>query len=84
MVELGYGLRSGCCGQGYMTEAVAAVTSWALAQTGVTRVEAETAPENTASQRVLLRAGYRPTGSTGAEGPRFFRSCHSLAEPEDS
>ncbi len=84
VVELGYGLRSGCCGQGYMTEAVAAVTSWALAQTGVTRVEAETAPENTASQRVLLRAGYRPTGSTGEEGPRFFCSCHSPAEPEDS
>ena len=82
VVELGYGLRSGCCGRGYMTEAVSAITSWALAQTAVTRVEAETAPENTASQRVLLRAGYRPTGTTGEEGPRFFRSCYSPAEPK--
>ena len=71
MVELGYGLRPGCCGRGYMTEAVKAVSAWAIAQTGVTRVEAETAPENAASQRLLARAGYLPTGEFGEEGPRF-------------
>ena len=69
--ELGYGLREGWCGKGYMTEAVRAISAWALAQTGVTRVEAETAPENLASQRVLERAGYHPTGTVGEEGPRF-------------
>lgn len=70
-VELGYGLREGCCGRGYMTEAVRAICAWALAQDGVARVEAETAPDNPASQRVLLRAGFLPTGENGEEGPRF-------------
>ena len=70
-VELGYGLRAGCCGKGYMTEAVKAIAAWALRQEGVTRVEAETAPDNAASQKLLLRAGFVPSGQTGEEGPRF-------------
>lgn len=71
-VEIGYGLREGCCGRGYMTEAVRTVCGWAAAQPGVRRIEAETEPENGASQRVLARAGFLPTGKTGAEGPRFL------------
>ncbi len=69
--ELGYGLRAGCCGNGYMTEAVRGVCAWALTQEGVRGIEAETAPENTASRNVLLRAGFAATGETGEEGPRF-------------
>ncbi len=69
--ELGYGLRKGRCGRGYMTEAVRALCAWALAQEGVTRIEAETGPDNAASQRVLSRAGFLPTGEIGEEGPRF-------------
>ena len=72
MVELGYGLWDGYCGHGYMTEAVKAISAWAVAQEGVTRVEAETAPENMASQRVLMNAGFIPTGENGEEGPRFI------------
>ena len=72
MVELGYGLRDGYCGHGYMTEAVKAISAWAVAQKGVTRVEAETEPENTASQHVLTNAGFIPTGENGEEGPRFL------------
>ena len=72
MVELGYGLREGYCGHGYMTEAVKAMTKWALGQEGVTRVEAETTPENKASQKVLTSAGFILTGETGEEGPRFL------------
>ena len=71
-VEIGYGLREGFCGCGYMTEAVKAVCAWALTQEGVTRVEAETEPDNAASQRVLARAGFIPAGTTGEEGPRFI------------
>lgn len=71
MVEIGYGLRDGCCGKGYMTEAVRTVCAWALAQPFVTRVEAETEPDNTASQRVLAACGFVPTGTRGEEGPRF-------------
>lgn len=74
MVELGYGLREGFCGNGYMTEAVRAISAWALEQNGVSRVEAETEPENQASQNVLFRSGYVPTGKNGDEGPRFLYS----------
>ena len=75
MVEIGYGLRDGYCGHGYMTEAVIALSKWALAQEGVTCVEAETEPDNLRSQAVLRRAGYVATGQNGAEGPRFrFRA----------
>ena len=70
-VEIGYGLREGFCGRGYMTEAVRRLSEWALSQDGVTRVEAETAPENTASRKVLLKAGFRENGKYGEEGPRY-------------
>ena len=70
-VEIGYGLRDGFCGNGYMTEAVKAATVWALTQTGVTRVVAETDPGNTASQKVLAACGFAPTGTFGEEGPRY-------------
>lgn len=70
-VEIGYGLRDGFTGRGYMTETVRAACAWALRQPGVVRVEAETEPANIASQRVLSRAGFLPTGTQGEEGPRF-------------
>ena len=71
VVEIGYGLRDGFCGSGYMTEAVRTISDWALRQQGVTGVEAETEPGNASSLRVLARAGFVPTGVLGAEGPRF-------------
>ena len=71
MVEIGYGLREGFCGNGYMTEAIKLISEWALMQPGIMRVEAETDPENTASRKVLVACGFHPTGSFGAEGPRF-------------
>lgn len=71
MVEIGYGLRDGHCGNGYMTEAVQRIAEWALSQKGVSRVEAETEADNTASRKVLSRAGFIPTGTVGEEGPRF-------------
>lgn len=72
-VEIGYGLLPEYWGQGYATEAVTAASAWAAAQPGVTRVEAETEPDNAASQRVLEKAGFVPTGELGEEGPRFLR-----------
>lgn len=70
-VEIGYGLLPAFWGKGYATEAVVAVTEWAAKQPGVKTIEAETEPENTASQRVLEKAGFVPTGKNGEEGPRF-------------
>ena len=70
-VEIGYGILAEHRGRGYAAEAVEAAVKWALEQHGVSRVEAETAPDNGASQRVLEKCGFCPTGINGEEGPRF-------------
>lgn len=74
-VEIGYGVLEEYQGQGYAAEAVDAVVVWALDQPDVTRVEAETAPDNRASQRVLEKCGFLPSGTIGEEGSRFFRNA---------
>lgn len=73
-VEIGYGISPEYEGKGYMTEAVQAMTQWAFRQKNIIFVEAETDPENKASQRVLEKCGFVPDG-TGEEGPRFV--CES-------
>ena len=70
--EIGCGLLPEYEHQGYATEAVRAACRWAFEQPGVTAVEAETAPDHAASQAVLHRVGFVPTGTVGAEGPRFI------------
>ena len=70
--EVGYSLSRDCWNQGYATEAVRAACRWAFEQPGVTAVEAETAPDHAASQAVLHRVGFVPTGTVGKEGPRFI------------
>ena len=72
-VEIGYGLHPEHWGKGYATEAVRALCDWAAKQAGVTRIEAETDADNLASQRVLEKSGFLPTGETGEEGPRYIR-----------
>ena len=74
-VEIGYGILEEYQGQGCAAEAVDAAADWALQQPGVKRVEAETAPDNRASQRVLEKCGFLPTGTFGEEGPRFFKTA---------
>ena len=54
-----------------MTEAVKAITEWALSQESVKQVEAETDAENIASQKVLSQSGFVSNGKTGEEGPRY-------------
>lgn len=71
IVEIGYGINEEYAGNGYATEAVSAMVSWALSQPGVFRIEAETEPDNLASQRVLAKSGFIPNGIIGEEGPRF-------------
>lgn len=71
--EIGYGIIDEFQGQGYATEAVKAAVNWALKQVGVLRVEAETEQDNTASQRVLAKCGFVPSGIMGEEGPRYVR-----------
>ena len=73
--EIGYGILEEYQGQGYATEAVGAAVNWALQQPFVSRVEAETDPDNLVSQRVLEKCGFLPSGTVGEEGPRFFRTA---------
>ena len=72
-VEIGYGISEAYRGCGYASEAVDAAVRWALRQPGITRVEAETEADNTASRRVLEKCGFLPSGADGEEGPRFVR-----------
>ena len=70
--EIGYGILEEYQGRGYATEAVEAAVAWAFEQPGVTAVEAEAAPDNRASLRVLEKCGFLPNGTIGEEGPRFI------------
>ncbi|MEA4815067.1 MAG: GNAT family N-acetyltransferase [Oscillospiraceae bacterium] len=70
-VELGYGINSGFEGKGYADESARALIDWAFSQEDVFFVEAETAPDNAASIRVLEKLKFRPDGE-GTEGPRFL------------
>lgn len=78
-VEIGYGIEESFEGQGYTTEGVKAMCQWAFSQKDVYIVEAETEPDNKASQRVLEKAGFVPLDEVGQEGPRF-----ALSKPETS
>ena len=61
-VEIGYGLAAPSRGQGYGSEAVAAVTEWLLSQPGVREVRAHTLTSNAPSRRVLEKAGFTYVG----------------------
>lgn len=71
-VEIGYGILKEYEGNGYATEAVKAVVEWAFGNEDVHSVEAETAPDNQASQKILQKVGFKPNGE-GEEGPRFVK-----------
>lgn len=69
-VEVGYGIDEAYRGQGYATEAVAAMLEWALAQEGVACVQAQTKEWNEISQKVLRNNHFKAAGQ-GQEGPLF-------------
>lgn len=71
MTEIGYGILPEFQGSGYATEAVGAVTQWALSQPNVRCITAETEANNAASQKVLVKTGFTATGEYGEEGPLF-------------
>ncbi len=70
--EIGYGILEACRGQGYATEAVRLALQWAFQHPEINAVEAETAPDNSASRNVLLKCGFQETGTTGEDGPRYI------------
>jgi RimJ/RimL family protein N-acetyltransferase len=63
--DIGYGLAPSARGHGYAAEAVVAIVAIA-AEHGLAEVIADTTPDNVASQRTLLNAGFRLV-STDAE-----------------
>ncbi|MBQ0038720.1 MAG: GNAT family N-acetyltransferase [Clostridiales bacterium] len=71
--EIGYGIAEKHQGHGYATEAVSALADWAFKQPGVSCVTAETEASNIASERVLKKSGFMPTGKVGEEGPLYIR-----------
>ncbi|MGW1796210.1 GNAT family N-acetyltransferase [Streptomyces sp. NPDC001984] len=59
-VEIGYDLAEAARGQGYATEALRALSEWALARDDVSVLFAAIEPDNLASQAVVSRAGFVP------------------------
>jgi len=58
-IEIGYGTYEAFKGKGYMTEAIKAVTEWALDDPNVTTILAETKMTNLASHRVLQKNNFK-------------------------
>jgi [ribosomal protein S5]-alanine N-acetyltransferase len=65
-VEIGYGLAEPYRNHGYATEAVAALCSWLVAETGAVRLTAvNVLGDNWASRRVLEKVGFTVTDESG-------------------
>jgi RimJ/RimL family protein N-acetyltransferase len=64
-VEIGYGLAPSARGHGYAAEAVVGLLTVA-ADNGLSRVLADTTLDNIASQRTLIRAGFRLVSTDAA------------------
>jgi RimJ/RimL family protein N-acetyltransferase len=60
--EVGYVLARPYWGQGYMTEAAAALVDTAFGKLGFNRLEADIDPRNTASAKLLERLGFQREG----------------------
>ncbi|MFJ4360599.1 GNAT family N-acetyltransferase [Streptomyces massasporeus] len=76
-VEVGYDLVDGARGHGYATEALRALSSWALGRPEVRTVVANVERDNLPSQNVLTRAGFTQV----AEDPEHL--TYELREPGD-
>jgi RimJ/RimL family protein N-acetyltransferase len=61
-VEIGYWCRTSRAGNGFISEAVAALADYAFAQLGAVRVEIVTDEENIASRKVAERCGFALEG----------------------
>lgn len=60
--EIGYWLRTGYTGQGYMTEAVEAIAGFAIRELEANRIEIRCDSRNTRSSRVAERTGFKLEG----------------------
>jgi RimJ/RimL family protein N-acetyltransferase len=67
VAEVAYGVEDGSQGQGFATEATSASVAWALAEPGITAVQATTVPWHLASLRVISKVGMVAVGSRDHE-----------------
>lgn len=74
--EVGYRLHRTAWGQGYATEGLVALLAQAFEPLGFDRIRAQTMAVNTASRRVLEKAGFHPIGTVA---PRL---AHAVAGAE--
>jgi RimJ/RimL family protein N-acetyltransferase len=72
-VMIGYAIVPSARRQGYATEAIVALTEWALAHADVDEVRAQTLPENEPSIRALLTAGFTEDAISNKKVRRFSR-----------
>ncbi|MGI9434541.1 MAG: GNAT family N-acetyltransferase [Geminicoccaceae bacterium] len=79
LVEFGYVLARDYWGRGYMSEALAALADWYLAQPSIWRASAVCDVDNLASARVMEKAGFQFEGVLR----RFFRHPNISPEPRD-
>ncbi|GAB2753566.1 GNAT family N-acetyltransferase [Streptomyces bullii] len=70
-VEVGYDLVEDARGHGYATEALRALSAWALARDGVRAVTAVVDRANVPSQNVVARAGFALVAQDAAEDEQF-------------
>ncbi len=63
---IGYWVAESEARKGYMLEAIQAVRAFAFEELGLSRLEAGCLPENTASRRLLEKAGFRQEGRAEA------------------
>ncbi len=61
--KIGFWLSSRCRGRGMMTAAVRQAVEWMFANTPIIRIFAAAYATNSASQRVLVKAGFRHVGT---------------------
>lgn len=73
-LEIGYWFGTEFHGLGYASEAVVAVTGMLRHRLPHRVLVAECRPENRASWRVLVKAGFRPTGEAGTRPGRQLLS----------
>ncbi len=62
-VEIGYRVEAAYRRRGIATEVAEAMFAWAAREHGVTRFRASTSPDNTISQAVLAKFGFRQVGT---------------------
>jgi RimJ/RimL family protein N-acetyltransferase len=72
-VMIGYAIVPSARRQGYATEAIVALTEWALTEDEVEEVRAQTLPENQPSIRALLNADFAEDAISSEKVRRFSR-----------